>query len=98
MIAPGLALRSTGGSLLFRIQRLTGTAHEQAPSKIPALVSLVLAVACLAINPHLASGQPQRGQEGAVSPDAICVDTVKYWDLPIASRAQGTIVSPTNAE
>ncbi len=98
MIAPGLALRSTGGSLLFRIQRLTGTAHEQAPSKIPALVSLVLAFACLAINPHWASGQPQRGQEGVVSRDAIWVDTVKYGDLPIAIRAQGTIVSPTKAE
>lgn len=98
MVTPGLALGSTGGSLLFRIQRLTGTTHEQTPSKIPALVSLVLAAVCLAINPHWANGQPPSGQEGVVSHDAIWTDTVKYGDLPITVRALGTIVSPGTAE
>jgi beta-lactamase regulating signal transducer with metallopeptidase domain len=98
IIAPGLALSTTGGSLLFRIRRLTGTPHEQAPSKIPALVSLVLAGVCFAINPHWVSGQQQRSQEAVVSRDAIWMDTVKYGDLPITVRALGTIVSPTTAE
>jgi beta-lactamase regulating signal transducer with metallopeptidase domain len=95
---PGLAMTSTGGSLLFRIQRLTGTSHEQTPSKIPAFVSVVLAVVCFAINPHWASSQSPRSEEAVVSHNAIWVDTVKYGDLPVAVRALGTIVSPTTAE
>jgi len=91
-------MSSTGGSLLFRIQRLTGTTHEQAPSKIPALVSLVLAVVCFAISPHWASGQSPQSGEAAVSRDSIWVDTVKYGDMPIAVHALGTIVSPATAE
>jgi len=98
IIAPGLAMSSTGGSLLFRIQRLTGTSHEQSPSKIPAIVALVLAVVCFAISPHWASGQSARSEEAVVNHDAIWVDTVKYGDLPITVRALGTIVSPTAAE
>jgi len=98
IVAPGLALSSAGGSLLFRIQRLTGASHEQTPSRIPALISLVLAAVCFAINPHWANGQPPRGQEAVVSHDAIWVDTVKYGDLPIRVRALGTIVSPATAE
>jgi beta-lactamase regulating signal transducer with metallopeptidase domain len=98
IIAPELAMSSTGGSLLFRIQRLTGTPHEQASSKIPALVSLILVVVCLAISPHWASGQPQRDQVAVVSRDAVWVDTVKYGDLQVEVRALGTIASSTTAE
>lgn len=97
MFAPELAMRSTGGSLLFRIRRLTGTSHEQASSKVPALVSLALAIVCLVISPH-GNGQPQPGQEAVAKRDAIWVDTVKYGDLPIARMARGTIVSSTKAE
>ncbi|HYL77966.1 MAG TPA: M56 family metallopeptidase [Bryobacteraceae bacterium] len=98
IIAPGLAMSSTGGSLLFRIRRLTGTSHQQAPSKIPALISLVLVFACFAMNTHWASAQSPRSEEAAVSRDAIWLDTVKYGDLPVKIRALGTIVSPATAE
>jgi len=98
MIAPELAVSSTGGSLLYRIERLTGTPHEQAPSKVPAIVALVLAVVFFAIVPHWASGQPQPSQEAVVSRKEVWMDTVKYGDLPVIVRALGNMVSATAAE
>ncbi len=98
MIVPELAVSSTGGSLLYRIRRLTGLAHEEAISKVPAVVALVLATICFAITPHWASGQPQPGQEAVVSRDAVRIDAVQHGDLPIMVRGLGVIVSPTMAE
>lgn len=98
MIAPELAMSSGGGSLLYRIQRLTGMPHEEAPSKVPAVVSLVLAIVGFAISPHWASGQPQLSKEAAVSRENVYIDTVKHGDLPSMVRALGTIISSKTAE
>jgi beta-lactamase regulating signal transducer with metallopeptidase domain len=98
IVAPELAVSSTGGSLLYRIQRLTDTPHERVASRIPAFVSLLLAVVLCAIGPRWAKGQQQPALEGVVSRDAIWADTVKFGNLPVECRALGTIVSPATAE
>ena len=51
--APVTVVAATGGSLLYRIQRLTGGAHESAPSRLP-LVLALLALA-LPLAPHRAA-------------------------------------------
>ena len=96
--APSLALSSTGGQLLFRIRRLTGMQHEQAFSKFPALVALVLAVICFTFSLHRANGQAPAGSEPVVHRDSIWMDTVKFGDLPITLRALGSLVSAGTAE
>jgi hypothetical protein len=96
--APQLAMSSTGGELLFRIRRLTGIQHEQASSKVPALLALALAVICLTLSLQRANGQPQAGTEPVVRRDSIWMDTVKFGDLPIMYRALGSIVSANKAE
>ncbi len=98
LIDPELAVSSTGGPLLYRIERLTGMPHEQAPSKVPAIVALVLAVVCFAIVPHWASGQPQPGQEAVVNRNEVWIGTVKHGDLRRSVRALGTMVNATTAE
>jgi TonB family protein len=58
--APALAMGSNSGSMLYRIQRVLGsTAEEYAPSKLPAVLALVLALACFGLDLQRA-----RGQEG----------------------------------
>jgi TonB family protein len=61
--APALAMASTGGPLLYRIQRLIGTkTREYSPSKLPGILALCLGLACFAINIHWARGQSQEEQ------------------------------------
>ncbi|MGA2739662.1 MAG: TonB family protein [Bryobacteraceae bacterium] len=55
---PRLALGSTGGSLLYRIQRLTGErGWQRGPSKLPGILALSLGLICLALNMQWARGQ-----------------------------------------
>ncbi len=56
--APAMAMGSNSGSMLYRIQRLLGGgAQECAPSKLPAILALVLGVACFGLNIHWAHAQ-----------------------------------------
>jgi TonB family protein len=49
--APSLALGGTDGPLAYRIKRLMGaTIEENPPSKVPAIVALCLALACLGVS------------------------------------------------
>lgn len=98
LAASNLAMSSTGGQLLFRIRRLTGMQHEQASSKVAALLALALAAIGLTFSLPRASGQPQPGAEPVVQRDAIWVDTVKFGDLPITIRALGSMVTAATAE
>jgi beta-lactamase regulating signal transducer with metallopeptidase domain len=98
MTAPNLAMSSTGGQLLFRIRRLTGMQHEQASSKVPALLALALAAICLTFSLQRANGQAPAGNEPVVHRDAIWMDSVKFGDLPIMVRALGSLVSAGTAE
>jgi TonB family protein len=55
-----LAMGSTGGSLLFRVRRLMGLQpRETAPSRLPAIVAVLLGVACLGLNMNWARAQEQ---------------------------------------
>ena len=56
--APALAMGSTNGRLLYRIERLMGAApQEQRPARWPGLVALAAGLACLAITTNWARGQ-----------------------------------------
>ncbi len=94
----GAVLSSTGGSLVYRVRRLTGTLPEQAPSKLPAVFALILALACFAWNLPWAHGQSQNGRETDVRRDELWFDTVKFGDMPLNVRGLGTIASAGKAE
>ena len=56
--APAMAMGSNSGPMLYRIQRLLGSAaQEYAPSKLPAVLAAALAIACFGINLHRAHAQ-----------------------------------------
>ncbi len=58
--APGMAMASTGGPLLYRIQRLMGAAGpEYRASRLPAIVAACVGLGCLALNVHWAKAQEQ---------------------------------------
>ncbi len=60
LVAPGMAMASTGGPLLYRIQRLMGVAGaEYRPSRWPAIVTVCVGLGCLALNVHWAKAQEQ---------------------------------------
>ncbi len=64
-LAPSVAVGSTGGELLPRIQRLLGAgAPEYAPSKLAGIVALSLGLVCLAMN--VAWARAQEHSEDAV--------------------------------
>ena len=96
--SPDLAMASTAGPLMHRIQRLTGEAEVRPSSKAPAVVVMVLATACCAMSVNWAHAQPQTTGAAEVHRDAIWVDTVKFGDLPILVRALGTLTSASTAQ
>ena len=56
--APAMAMGSTGGSMLFRIQRLLGAgANDYAPSKLLGIAALALGIGCLVLTTHHARAQ-----------------------------------------
>jgi TonB family protein len=61
-MTPRLALGSTGGSLLYRIERLAGVKHELGPSKAPGIAALALGLACFAMTVHWAKAQQMTQQ------------------------------------
>jgi beta-lactamase regulating signal transducer with metallopeptidase domain len=98
VIAPEMVMSGTGGSLLYRIERLTGAAHEPASSKVPAVVSLALAVVCVMTASRWATGQQQPLREGVVNRNEILIGTAKRGDLTVDVRALGTMTSADTAE
>jgi len=65
LTAPGMALGSTGGPLLYRIRRILGEADRSpSPAKLPGMLALTFGLICLALNMpnlQLARGQQQEG-------------------------------------
>jgi len=71
---PRLALGSTGGPLLYRIQRLAGDAGwQRGPSKVPGILALSLGLVCFALNMPWARGQQPNApaQEQAAEESAV---------------------------
>jgi TonB family protein len=57
---PALALGSSGGSMLYRIERLVGArSQEYGPSKLTGILAMTLALSGFALNLHWARGQQQ---------------------------------------
>jgi len=96
--SPELAMSSTAGPLLYRIQRLTGTAKEQPGTRMPAIVAVCVAAVCLVVNLDWAYAQPQARGEAVVPREAIWVDTVKFGDFSIMVRALGRLTTAGTAE
>jgi TonB family protein len=87
--APALALGSTGGSLLQRIQRLTGDAGwQRGPSKLPGILALSLGLICLALNMQWARGQ----QPEAASPVAAAEENDGPDDAGVRVDLRGSSV------
>jgi TonB family protein len=60
--APNVAMASTGGPLLYRIQRLVGVrGKEHGPSRLPAILAIGIGVLCLAWNVTWVRGQDAPG-------------------------------------
>ena len=96
--APELALSSTAGPVLFRVQRLVGAAAPHPTSHLPANATAALLVICLLTAVHWARAQRQAGAEAKISRDAIWVDTVKFGEFPVMVRGLGAITGPDTAE
>jgi len=96
VIKPEIAVGSTSGPLMYRIQRLTGVAGQRSASKLSVVLAVCFAIICFATNLHWA--QAQGGGEGEISRDSIWVDTVKQGDLPVQIRAPGTVTTPTSVD
>jgi TonB family protein len=72
VMTPAAALGSTGGPLMYRVQRLVGANHQEcAPSKLAGILAFSLGLACLALNVHWARGQerPPIGYAVTVNPN-----------------------------
>lgn len=94
--SPSLALMSTGGPLMYRIQRLTGVAEYQPAPKASAALAAGLAMVCFLVNVNWVKAQS--GREGDFKLDSVWIDNVKYGNLPITVRALGTLITPTTAQ
>ncbi len=87
--APSPAVAANGGSLLYRIERLTGAAHEAAPSRAPLVFALIALVVPLA--PH---GAAARMQPAAPAQPAQAAPSESQPTPPAQSgnTARGTVV------
>jgi TonB family protein len=99
-VTPRLALGSTGGSLLYRIQRLAGVRPEIGPSKLPGMAVLALALACFATTVHWAKAQPMAQQQPIAEEWGITVSStgevlhrgrVPYPEATYKNGIQGTV-------
>ena len=60
--APQVAMASTGGSLLYRIQRLVGASpKEQSASRLPIAIAAGIGIFCFALNINWIQGQDAAG-------------------------------------
>jgi beta-lactamase regulating signal transducer with metallopeptidase domain len=100
-----LALGSSGGPLLYRIQRLLGnTAPQRGPSKLPAILALSLGLVCLTLNLQWARGQQLVAATDSSAADAPGVhvdiggapilhrEPVQYSGSALEKNIQGTVV------
>jgi TonB family protein len=100
-VTPRLALGGTGGSLLYRIQRLAGVRQEVGSSKLPGIAALALGLACFATTVHWAKAQQTMQQQPIAEEWGITVsstgqvlrrDRVPYPEATYKRGIQGTVV------
>ena len=80
---PEPAVAANGGSLLYRIQRLTGTAGECGPSRLPAILALIAAASCIPLTMHRAHARPEQ----AATRDALESAAAHDQDPIVRQRA-----------
>jgi len=85
---PNVVMASTGGPLLYRIQRLVGVnSKEHGPSRLPALLAIGIGVLCLALNVTWVRGQDSPGVKVDLGSSSLIHRTpVRY---PEAVQKQG---------
>jgi TonB family protein len=90
LTAPGMALGSTGGPLMYRIRRIVGEAHQTAPSKLPGILALSLGLLTLTIHmPWARAQQPETPAAAVVTRDNVVDDeavTVNAGNARIIER------------
>jgi TonB family protein len=100
---PRLALGSTGGSLVYRIERLAGVMPEMGPSRLPGIAALAVGLACFAATVHWAKAQtgqmvqqPQVREEWGVTVSStgelLRRDRVKYPESAYKNGIEGTVM------
>jgi beta-lactamase regulating signal transducer with metallopeptidase domain len=87
LTTPALALGSTGGALLYRIQRLVGgNRHEIVSSKLPVLLGLCFAVISLVFYLGNATAQEKAPQPPPVSDKAAAPPAPAVKSPPLAAK------------
>jgi beta-lactamase regulating signal transducer with metallopeptidase domain len=74
-VVPGPALAANAGSLLYRIQRLTGAVRGSAPSRLPALLAAVVAAVLIPLTLHQAHAQTTPLDDGSHDPTLHWIQT-----------------------
>src|SRR4029453_7173140 len=70
--APAMAMASTGGPLLYRIQRLAGiSAKEYGPSRVPTVLVIALGIVCFVLNVPGMHGQDAPGVRGDLGASSV---------------------------
>ena len=91
--SPGVAMASTGGPLLYRIQRIAGvTAKDYGPSRLPAVLAIALGVLCIAFNVSWVRGQDAPGVKVDLGSSAVIHRTpVPYPEAVQKEGITGTV-------
>ena len=95
LTAPGMAMASTGGPLLYRIQRLMGVAGaEYRPSRLPAILAVCLGLGCLALNVHWAKAQEQAQEKPRQQEPASVTVTTRDGQAATITLRNGVKAEP----
>src|SRR5262249_9924774 len=85
--APTVAMASTGGPLLYRIQRLVGVkGKEHGPSRLPAILAIGIGALCLAWNVTWVRGQDAPGVKVDLGSSSVIHRTPVRYPESIQNR------------
>jgi TonB family protein len=93
LTTPEVAMASTGGPLLYRIQRLVGVStKEYGPSRLPVLVAIGLAVLCFSLNVSWVKGQDAPGVKVDLGASSVVHRSpVQYPEAAQKKSVTGTV-------
>src|SRR5262245_38760156 len=93
LTAPNVAMASTGGPLLYRIQRLVGVNRkEHGPSRLPAILAVGIGVLCLVLNVTWVRGQDSPGVQVDLGGSSVIHRApVRYPEAVQKQRITGTV-------